>query len=1011
MILLNDETETYSTPFSDEFEFSVNDEDHAVIGIRPHRNVDFNLDLYSDTTYSTILESSYEPIGEVDFIAIDKNVLAGPPNRGAIVSAVSGIGGYHIEMENNVPDYSIGDIWSGSMNASVGGPVLAEGPAAWDDTTVTEAAVIFENGIYHMWYAGNDHTSWENWEIGYANSTDGLYWIKYINNPVLTLGPNGAWDDIAVGAPTVLYLNGIFHMWYVGVDGSVNRIGYANSTDGLSWNKYPGNPVLDIGPWDSWEDNIISGPKVIYNGTGFEMWYQGHDGIRYRIGRATSYDGLLWNKYVGNPVLNIGPADSWDDVHVSASSVLFDGLTYRMWYSGYNGSNFRIGYATSSDGITWSKYGFNPVLVLGEPDSWDDAHVANPMVLYNGTEYQMWFTGIDGSIKRIGFARSSDGFKWMKIMYSNEVLDAYEISDLTSGSYYSGYLEVPMTIDLDFFIFDTTGGKNDAIASSTNNGQGVDEFISFTAPITGDYLLVITNEDKGYGTYSISTYCNLIVSGIPGVVNDVFIGETNILMECLTLSSEANQAIISGISLEVVGNVVDADIENVYLYNDADDNGILDPSDILLDTTSPISGTLTFGSFSFPVFPGIAENLLLIIDISQTASIGKVLGLTIEKAEDITMATPGTVRSDNFPIISEFITIKGGKITGFVEDIGGFPIEGGIVQLLLSTQDMIASYITESSGAFGFENLSYNSYILNASSEGYGYNNSVYGTVSSVNPVQDVGIIKLTPIPELPVTTGKISGRVVDEENASIEGAVVQLADDQNVIITMWVTDSLGKFEFPDIAFGTYDITVSVKGFEDNDSVSGGITSDNPILDVGDIVLSQIDEPQQITTGTVEFYIYDTDQNVVQDAKIKLLNVSDEDVGLWGMTDSNGSLKFENVTFGIYSIEISCDGYITQFGEEFNLDLKNHSLTIVSSITPTPLEPNIPKEKESIPWWLSVVLILLMATILILLYLIINLGDKEEDKLTQRAQEEPPLNKEMSSEEPPEDHIPPTSPP
>jgi hypothetical protein len=62
-----------------------------------------------------------------------------------------------------------------------------------------------------------------------------------------------------------------------------------------------------------------------------------------------------WKKYPGNPVLDLGPSGTWDDYDVSGPTVLFDGKKYQMWYYGSDGSNYEIGYATSADGIVWVK--------------------------------------------------------------------------------------------------------------------------------------------------------------------------------------------------------------------------------------------------------------------------------------------------------------------------------------------------------------------------------------------------------------------------------------------------------------------------------------------------------------------------------------------------------------------------------------------------------------------------------------------------------------------------------
>ncbi len=45
-----------------------------------------------------------------------------------------------------------------------------------------------------------------------------------------------------------------------------------------------------------------------------------------------------WDRHPDNPVLDLGPAGSWDDERVAASGVILDDTKYHMWYSGYDGT-------------------------------------------------------------------------------------------------------------------------------------------------------------------------------------------------------------------------------------------------------------------------------------------------------------------------------------------------------------------------------------------------------------------------------------------------------------------------------------------------------------------------------------------------------------------------------------------------------------------------------------------------------------------------------------------------
>jgi len=223
-------------------------------------------------------------------------------------------------------------------------------------------------------------------------------WEKYPGNPVLNIGASGTWEDLHVHAPSVLFDGVKYHMWYTGQDSLKVRIGYATSADGIVWNKSPGNPVLDHGASGTWEEIHVAHPTVLFDGTKYQMWYAGYDSSSFwRIGYATSSDGIVWKKHPDNPVLDVGPSGTWDDYQIYDPTILFDGAKYHLWYTGYDGSNSGIGYATSADGIVWEKHPANPVLNPGPSGTWDDYHVGSPTVLFDGTKYRMWYAANDGS--------------------------------------------------------------------------------------------------------------------------------------------------------------------------------------------------------------------------------------------------------------------------------------------------------------------------------------------------------------------------------------------------------------------------------------------------------------------------------------------------------------------------------------------------------------------------------------------------------------------------------------
>jgi hypothetical protein len=152
-------------------------------------------------------------------------------------------------------------------------------------------------------------------------------------------------------------------MWYVGWNDAqeIYGIGYAESTDGTSWAKYPGNPVLIPGNPGAWDNFEAQSPSVIKDGAVYRMWYYGiqSEGIPDRIGYAFSRDGIYWEKYAGNPVMMNGPSGSFDDQGAWSPVVVKAGNSYRMWYIGTtnctgDGCLDQVGYATASayDGPT-----------------------------------------------------------------------------------------------------------------------------------------------------------------------------------------------------------------------------------------------------------------------------------------------------------------------------------------------------------------------------------------------------------------------------------------------------------------------------------------------------------------------------------------------------------------------------------------------------------------------------------------------------------------------------------
>lgn len=289
---------------------------------------------------------------------------------------------------------------------STASAVLAGFPDNWTkdpanpiSTDFWGTTVIFHEGIYKAWGEAVDG-------IDYATSPDGRTWTIHPASPVLVPGPDPeSWYDVdATDVPSIVLVDGVYHMFYscIAADGN-NRIAHATSSDGIAWTKDPANPVLDLGPPGSIDESEVMHPCVIYEAPLFRLWYNAHEDAPgdtpQRIAYATSYDGVTWARYP-SPVLEPGAPGDWDDDALFMMNVVHYQATYYMFYTGGtkdglgNLGPLQIGYATSPDGVGWTKrVPSEPVLGVGDTGAWDSLLVGGPVVMETDTGFLMWYAG------------------------------------------------------------------------------------------------------------------------------------------------------------------------------------------------------------------------------------------------------------------------------------------------------------------------------------------------------------------------------------------------------------------------------------------------------------------------------------------------------------------------------------------------------------------------------------------------------------------------------------------
>jgi len=169
-----------------------------------------------------------------------------------------------------------------------------------DEPYYTGAVDVIRDGdLWKMWYTSGSEWKILNgkpeiyYHIKYATSVNGIDWKR---DNISCIKPKT--DLEATARPSVLkeWVNGqeIYRMWYSRRDLLDFRIdkkhdyraGYAESLDGINWNRMDDQVGIDVSP-EGWDSNAIAYPYVIrikdqlvmfYNGNGF-----GKTGFGYAV--------------------------------------------------------------------------------------------------------------------------------------------------------------------------------------------------------------------------------------------------------------------------------------------------------------------------------------------------------------------------------------------------------------------------------------------------------------------------------------------------------------------------------------------------------------------------------------------------------------------------------------------------------------------------------------------------------------------------------------------------------
>lgn len=144
-------------------------------------------------------------------------------------------------------------------------------------TILTAPCVLKMNDVWKMWYVSCEcwlDPDLPKYNIKYAESRDGAEWKQDGTVCIDFASPK----ETALARPCVLFENGVYRMWYSFKDPEIGyRMGYAESGDGLKWTRMDDEAGIDVSE-SGWDSEMIQYPYVfnhkgrkymLYNGNGY----------------------------------------------------------------------------------------------------------------------------------------------------------------------------------------------------------------------------------------------------------------------------------------------------------------------------------------------------------------------------------------------------------------------------------------------------------------------------------------------------------------------------------------------------------------------------------------------------------------------------------------------------------------------------------------------------------------------------------------------------------------------
>lgn len=392
------------------------------------------------------------------------------------------------------------------LNSWLESKVDSTSAIVWVETNTPANTV--EATIY-MYY-GNSGVS-SAWDIGdtFIFGDDFMGWDKSSDNPVLSEYTGGTRFDDGYVYRAQIIKNGTndYYMYYCGGHDAIvdhrDNIGLAKSSDLINWTRFNGseteNAIITHGASGKFDYNRAWGPGTVIreSATSWKMWYTGDSTLgtphACSIGYATSTDGESWTKYAGSETGDAIFVDAAGGAQVPTVVKVSD-TDYRMLYAIYGTSNIK--YATSSNGISWTIQNSGNAVITGETSPTSLIKIDSTYYLWTQTSpYKdiKVFTSTDcisWTDKGVQLTSASSGYDTLSVYWGRVFED-------TSGHWVMTYTGVQTAVTTDCRICYATLDRSIPVVSSLS------KWTTGGTPIISDGQLELADDDN---VYTINDY-------------------------------------------------------------------------------------------------------------------------------------------------------------------------------------------------------------------------------------------------------------------------------------------------------------------------------------------------------------------------------------------------------------------------------------------------------------------------------------------------------------------------